>query len=359
MKKTILLSYAALLISFAAAFFSNAEAGYGAKTTAPPLVLFETAAPPAQNAAPSPAKTPATSSAPVAIAREPESESTLPEVSAAPVQETILVKDGEQVVEMDMSDYLIHVVAAEMPAAFEEEALKAQAVAARTYALYCAKRSHHSDAQVCTDFACCQAWSSDENLKKTWGDNYEANLQRVTLAVEQTRGQYLSYGGEPVFAAFHSSSCGQTEDCGAIWSDVPYLISVESPESEEDVPNYISRQSFSPLDFRDTVLHACPTADFTGDESEWLGEIVLDGSGRVSSAVLGGAELSGTQLRSLFSLRSTAFTLEYSEGSFVFTVTGHGHGVGMSQYGANVMALDGADYTRILAHYYPATVLVG
>lgn len=355
MKKTILLSYLALLISFAAAFFSNAEAAHEAETTAPPLVLFE------QEAKPSPTQTPAfiSSPAPAAMAAEPESESRLPELSAPPAAESLLVKDGEQVVEMDMSDYLIHVVAAEMPAAFEEEALKAQAVAARTYALYCSKRSHHSDAQVCTDFACCQAWSSEERLRSTWGDNYEENLRRVSLAVEQTRGQYLSYGGEPVFAAFHSSSCGQTEDCGAIWSELPYLISVESPEGEEDVPNYISRQSFSPLDFRDTVLHACPEADFTAEESEWLGEIVLDGSGRVSTAVLGGAELSGTKLRSLFSLRSTAFTLEYSEGSFIFTVIGHGHGVGMSQYGANVMALDGADYTQILAHYYPSTVLVG
>ena len=97
---------------------------------------------------------------------------------------------------------------------------------------------------------------------------------------------------------------------------------------------------------------------FTGDESAWVGEITRDESGRVSAACLGGVEISGTALRSLFSLRSTAFTLEYTGGSFLFTVTGHGHGVGMSQHGANLMAAQGSDYTQILAHYYPGTLLV-
>ena len=161
-----------------------------------------------------------------------------------------------------------------------------------------------------------------------------------------------------MFAAFHSSSAGATEDCGAIWSARPYLISVDSPETAEEVPNYISSVELSALDFRDTVLYARPDADFTGDESGWIGEITHDESGRVASAVLGGEKLSGTELRSLFSLRSTAFTLEYTGSSFLFTVTGFGHGVGMSQYGANVMAKSGADYREILAHYYPGTQLV-
>lgn len=183
-------------------------------------------------------------------------------------------------------------------------------------------------------------------------------MDKLARAVEETRGQYLCYGGEPVFAAFHSSSCGQTEDCGAIWSALPYLVSVSSPESAETVPDYITYAVLTPLDFRDCELHARPEADFTGDEDGWIGEISRDGSGRVESAVLGGVTLSGTELRELFSLRSAAFTLEYVDGGFLFTVTGFGHGVGMSQYGANVMASEGADYTQILAHYYPDTVLV-
>ena len=110
--------------------------------------------------------------------------------------------------------------------------------------------------------------------------------------------------------------------------------------------------------FRDTLLSAHPEADFTGDASGWVGEISRDESGRVASVVLGGVSVAGTELRSLFSLRSTAFELEY-DGGFHFTVRGYGHGVGMSQYGAKVMAEDGADYRAILAHYYPGCELIG
>ena len=258
-----------------------------------------------------------------------------------------------------MQSYLVGVVAAEMPASFEPEALKAQSVAARSYALYCAATGRHGDtAQVCTDFACCQAWSSEDTLRQNWGGSYDERLEKIKTAVEATAGEYLCYDGAPVFAAFHSSSAGATEDCGAIWSARPYLISVDSPETAEEVPDYISSVELSALDFRDTVLYAHPNADFTGDEGEWIGEITRDESGRVATAVLGGEKLSGTELRSLFSLRSTAFTLEYTGSSFLFTVTGFGHGVGMSQYGANAMAKSGADYRGILAHYYPGTQLV-
>ena len=245
-----------------------------------------------------------------------------------------------------------------MPASFQDEALKAQAVAARTYAMYCAKSQKHGEAQVCTDYACCQAWQSDEALRQKWGGDYDTYSQKIRAAVEATAGQYLSYAGQPVFAAFHSSSAGATEDCGQVWNPSPYLVSVSSPETAEDVPNYISTVECTPLDFRDTLLYAHPEADFTGEESGWIGEIRLDGSGRVASAVLGGVSMKGTELRQLFSLRSTAFQLEYTGESFRFTVTGYGHGVGMSQYGANVMARQGETYTGILAHYYPGTVLV-
>jgi stage II sporulation protein D len=268
------------------------------------------------------------------------------------------VKNGDEVELMDMQDYLVGVVAAEMPAEFQPEALKAQAVAARTYALYCANTSKHADAEVCTDYNCCQAWHSQQELEQSWGDGYEKNLALITEAVQATEGQYLSYDGAPVFAAFHASSCGATEDCGAIWSSVPYLISVDSPESADTVPNYISTVELSALDFRDTILSAYPSAKLTGSADGWLGAVALDDSGRVSSVNIGGVDISGKELRELFSLRSTAFTLECSGQGFLFTVTGNGHGVGMSQYGANVMAADGSDYAQILAHYYPGTVLV-
>lgn len=269
-----------------------------------------------------------------------------------------LLENGT-ILELTLHDYLIDVVLQEMPASFSLEALKAQAVAARTYAMYCALGQKHGEAQVCTDYACCQAWQSDETLRQKWGGDYDAYSRKIRAAVEATAGQYLSYEGQPAFAAFHSSSAGATEDCGQVWNPSPYLISVSSPETAEDVPNYVSTVECTPLDFRDTLLYAHPEADFTGEESGWIGQISLDGSGRVASLVLGGVNVKGTELRQLFRLRSTAFALEYTGESFRFTVTGYGHGVGMSQYGANVMAREGETYTNILAHYYPGTVLAG
>ena len=333
MKKTILMSYLALIIVL----------GF-------PLLLRGQTQPAADGPEPTAAETPDAETSP-----EP---SPAIATAAAPAPESIKVLTGDGIATMDMQEYLVGVVAAEMPASFDSEALKAQAVAARTYAMYCALGQKHGEAQVCTDYSCCQAWQSDEALRQKWGGDYDAYCQKIRAAVEATAGQYLSYEGQPAFAAFHSSSAGATEDCGQVWNPSPYLISVSSPETAEDVPNYVSTVECTPLDFRDTLLYAHPEADFTGEESRWIGEIRLDGSGRVASAVLGGVSMKGTELRQLFSLRSTAFRLEYTGESFRFTVTGYGHGVGMSQYGANVMARQGETYTGILAHYYPGTVLV-
>ena len=335
MKKTILLSYLALFIVL----------GF-------PLLLQGRSLPQPEAEAPVPSAAestaPETDSAPAPLAAS----------AGEPAPDSITVLTDGGAVTMDMQEYLVGVVAAEMPASFQEEALKAQAVAARTYAMYCALGQKHGEAQVCTDYTCCQAWQSEEALRQKWGGDYDTYNQKIRAAVEATAGQYLSYEGQPVFAAFHSSSAGATEDCGQVWNPSPYLVSVSSPETAEDVPNFVSTVDCTPLDFRDTLLYAHPEADFTGEESGWIGEVSLDGSGRVASAVLGGVSMKGTELRQLFGLRSTAFCLEYTGESFRFTVTGYGHGVGMSQYGANVMAREGGTYTGILAHYYPGTVLV-
>lgn len=354
MKRTIFAAYLALLITSVTAFCLVWRSGGADKAQPEP----STSPAPAASQPPAPSPLPSASPAPVpSPPPTPEPASTAaPAAQTAP--ERLLVKCGGEVYDVATEEYLVGVVAAEMPAYFEPEALKAQAVAARTYAMYCARTGRHSDADVCTDFACCQAWHSPDTLRQNWGDSYEEHYAAVSAAVAATAGEYLSYGGAPVFAAFHASSCGATEDCGAIWNPLPYLISVSSPETADTVPGYVSQLELSPLDFRDTVLYAYPQADFTGDESTWVGEITRDESGRVSSACLGGVDISGTQLRSLFSLRSTAFTLEYTGISFLFTVTGHGHGVGMSQHGANLMAAQGSDYTQILTHYYPGTLLV-
>ena len=270
---------------------------------------------------------------------------------------TVLTANGVETV--TMSDWLPGVVAGEMPALFEEEALKAQAVAARTYIMYSMGREKpaHPEADVCDDPACCKAHSTDEELREKWGESYEENMARVLEAVRSTDGEYMSYGGEVIQAVFHSSSAGRTEDSAAIWQAEPYLVSVESPETAEDVPNYVTSVTVSPEDFRAAVLAVHPEAEFGEDPAFWLGAAVRDASGRVESVDIGGTQVPGTELRTLFKLRSTAFTLDYTAEGFLFTVTGYGHGVGMSQYGANVMAEDGADYEEILTHYYPGADL--
>ena len=265
---------------------------------------------------------------------------------------------GDTVSEISVSDYLTGVVAAEMPVSFEPEALKAQSVAARSYLQRAINSPKHEGADICADSGCCQAYLSPARLRSSWGDKYEKYIQKISDAVRATDGEYLSYDGAPALAAFHSSSDGATEDASAIWSDVPYLKSVSSPETGDSVPNFISTVECSELDFRDTILYLRPEADMTGDASAWVGRTEHSASGRVASVVIGNVRFTGSELRTLFKLRSTDFELSHADGRFTFTVHGYGHGVGMSQYGANVLAKSGVDYRDILAHYYPSTFLV-
>ena len=269
--------------------------------------------------------------------------------------ETVItvLTDGEPR-EVTMADYLPGVVAAEMPASFEPEALKAQAVAARTYILDRAAHppDAHKSAAVCSDPACCCAYLSDEALRENWGGDYRKNLRRIRNAVRETDGQTLRYEGEPIRAVFHSSSGGKTEASAALWGEVPYLVSVSSPETAADVPGFETTVTVSAADAAQALGVTLPE-----DAAQWIGETRRDEAGRVETIVIGGRTLSGAEARSLFSLRSTNFTAEVLGGALVFHVTGSGHGVGMSQYGANVMARQGAGYREILAHYYPGTAL--
>lgn len=301
-----------------------------------------------------PADTPAPTAAP-----EPVPAGTGP-VSADAGTAITLLTEGE-VRQLTMAEYLPGVLAGEMPAAFEPEALRAQAVAARTYVLYHRANggvAAHPQADVCSDPACCQVWLDETALRSRWGDSYDAYWAKICAAVADTDGQYLTYGGEPILACFHSSSSGLTENCGVLWgTSLPYLVSVDSPETAEDVPNYVSTVEVSPEEFRRIILGALPDADFSALPQDWVAESALDSSGRVAAIRVGGLAIPGTRMRSLFSLRSACFTLAWTGRSFLFTVTGYGHGAGMSQYGANVMAQSGSLYPEILAHYYPGTAL--
>ena len=266
----------------------------------------------------------------------------------------VLGRDG-QVAEMTMADYLWGVVAAEMPASFEPEALRAQAVCARTYSLWKLQaESHEADgADICADSSCCQAYISPGEAAQRWGERTAAAYTaKIASAVADTDGQTLTYGGEPIQAVFFSSASGATEDAQAVWGkSLPYLVSVDSPEGDE-VPNYRSTVTLTADEVRSLVQKAGLGADLSGPPETWISNVVRTGSGRVATLDLGGAALSGGAARSLFSLRSASFEVAESQGVFTFSVTGYGHGVGLSQYGAERMAAEGADHREILTHYY-------
>lgn len=270
-------------------------------------------------------------------------------------ERTLRVLAGETVEEMDLGTYLVGVVRAEMPASFELEALRAQAVAARTYTLYKLRSggNHGETADICTDPSCCQAYLDEARAAENWGADAPDYETKVREAVSSTDGQAILYNGQPVLAVFHAASAGRTRAAGTVWlQDLPYLQAVDSPEEGAGIPNYYSRVEFSADQFREKVLASCPEADLSGDMGAWLTDAVKDSAGSVDTIKVGGVEMKGARLRSILGLRSACFDWEVQGETWVFFVTGHGHGVGMSQYGANAMAKAGSTYKKILTHYY-------
>ena len=262
---------------------------------------------------------------------------------------------SERTEERSLEEYLVGVVAAEMPASFHEQALRAQAVAARTYTVYHALHGgcNAHDADVCTSSACCQAFASDAQLKERWGDAYRQNLSRVKAAVFSTADQVLLYEGAPIEALYHSASGGYTEDSENVFANaVPYLRAVESAE-EVGTSRLSGNVTLSYDAFCEKVNAAYPDAGLKPDGLSRQIEVTQrTESGRVSSIRLGGVSLTGKALRKLLGLDSTLFTISLTGGSIRFDTRGFGHGVGMSQTGANAMGIAGSDYREILLHYY-------
>ena len=274
----------------------------------------------------------------------------------------LTVQDGETVESMALDQYLRGVVRGEMPASFELEALKAQAAAERTYVYYqlaAGRKEAHPDADVCTDPGCCSAWLSEEAAREKWGEDFDGWESRIEEAVAATDGQTALYDGQPILAVFHSSSAGKTAEAGDVWSgDVPYLRSVDSPEGEETVPNYYSAAEFTAAEAKTLLAQAHPELTFSGGPDKWFGAAERDDSGRVSTVEVCGAPLRGVEVRRIFSLRSACFTIDGAAERVTFRVTGYGHGVGMSQYGANELARQGKTWQEILMWYY-ADITVG
>ena len=262
---------------------------------------------------------------------------------------SVLTEQGTQ--EIGLEEYLAGVLLAEMPADFQMETLKAQAVAARTFTVKAVQTGgKHAQGVLCTDSTCCQGYLSPKAYLLRGGGTQQ--LERVREAVSQTAGQVLTYGQELIEATYFACSGGRTEEAVEVWgADYPYLISVDSP-GEEQAAHYRDTAQFTSEEFQRAIGQK-----LSGTPGSWFSHMETTVGGGVKSVQIGSRTYSGTELRKLLGLRSTAFTIWTSDAFVQIETRGYGHRVGMSQYGAEAMAANGADYAQILAHYYPGTAL--
>ena len=266
----------------------------------------------------------------------------------------LLHAETGEVEELEMDKYLYGVVSAEMPANFEKEALKAQAIVARTYTEYkIYKGSKHENADICDDSKCCQAWISKEKRFEKWNEvDRENNWNKITSAVDETSGKIITYDGAPINAFFHSNSGGTTETVANVWggSNYPYLQSVET-SGEDSYTQYASTVTLT----KEEVLQKMQ-AEYPGTTIDWTQEKPIqiteyNESGRVKTIQIGNKSISGVEARTIFGLKSAKFNVQVGE-SVQFDVVGYGHGVGLSQTGADAMAKTGATAEQIINHYY-------
>ena len=254
-------------------------------------------------------------------------------------------RSSGEIQNIEIEEYIIGVVGAEMPASFHSEALKSQAIIARTYALKALSRG-----QTLTDNESTQSFKDNNQLYSLWGSSYSTYYNKIKDAVLSTEGVYLTYNGTYIEAVYHSTSNGTTENAVNVWGNsFPYLISVDSPFDNTN-PSFIQEKTFS---YEDISNKLGTTIDID-TEFNILG---FTSGNRVESIEINGVVYKGTAFRGLLGLRSTDFDITKTQDGVTFTTKGYGHGVGLSQYGANGMAKNGYSYTEILLHYYPGVTI--
>lgn len=267
---------------------------------------------------------------------------------------TCLNVKTNEVLNVDLEEHLVGVLAAEMPAAYEPESLKAQAVAARSYIISKSNVTNpgHPAAAICTDSNHCKGWLSLEEADAKWKpEERDKNRRKLQKAVKATRGEYMIYQDEVVEAFFFAASGGKTENSEDVWStSLPYLRSVKSPEDEASA-NYRSSAVFT-LDEFCTKISPYVSGELPAGAAPSISAPKRTEGGSVAQITICGKTFKGSEIRSIFGLKSANFTVEVSEDKVRFDVVGYGHGVGMSQTGANEMAKLGKKYTEILKHYY-------
>lgn len=262
-------------------------------------------------------------------------------------------KTGE-VEEVEIDEYLYNVVSAEMPADFEIEALKAQAIVARTYTIYKIKNKKHENADICDSSTCCQAWVSKEDRMERWEESKrDSNWQKIQNCVDSTKGQIITYNNEPINAFFHSNSGGTTEVPVNVWGGTgyPYLQVVETA-GEEGYTQYSSEVKLSNNELLEKLKVKYNDIQINFDDQNDIKILDYTDSGRVKTIKFGNHELSGVETRTLVGLKSANFEISKENNNIKFLVKGYGHGVGMSQTGADTMAKQGSIAQQIITHFY-------
>lgn len=294
-------------------------------------------------------------------------EETTPEIEQYNYKEYGIIKllheKTGQIEEIEMDKYLYGVVSSEMPASFEIEALKAQAIVARTYTVYKIKNNSkkHGDADICDNSSCCQAWISKEDRMEKWSEETkEEYWNKIVNAVDSTKGQIITYDGEPINAFFHSNSGGNTEVPLNVWggSGYPYL-QVVTTAGEDAYSQYNSEVELTKSEVIEKIKakHNELEIDFSKEDAIQILEYTE--SGRIKTIKFGNVNLSGVEARTIFGLRSANFTVQQIDGEKIkFTVIGYGHGVGMSQTGADALAKQGSNYEDIIKHFYVGVEIV-
>lgn len=268
----------------------------------------------------------------------------------------VLHTKTKKVEELKLDEYLYGVVSAEMPASFEEEALKAQAVVARTYTLYkiINNSKKHKNADICDDSTCCQAWISKEDRLARWDEEDREDFwNKIVKAVNTTQGKIITYENKPINAFFHSNSGGATEAPINVWggSGYPYLKSVTTA-GEDAYSQYSSNVTVTQTQFIEKIKKVHSDFEIDFDKKDCIEIKEYTEGNRVKTIKVGNLSLSGVEIRTLFGLRSANFKIEMEGKNITFEVTGYGHGVGMSQTGADSLAKQGKNYKEIIHHFY-------
>lgn len=260
---------------------------------------------------------------------------------------SVFITSNGETADLEITDYLVGAVAAEMPASFHPEALKAQAVASYSYLMWLRKNADNPDYDITSDPKTHQGYLTEDEMKEKWGDKYESYRNKTEEAVTAVCGEYLTYKGEPILALFHAISPGTTQDSKDVWeSELPYIKPKSAPgdklspdfDSEVTVPCQKIRELFS---VRSDI-----------SDSELLDIFSMSDTAFIKEIPLGEKAVSAGDIASKLGLRSPYFTAEYKEGNYIFKVKGYGHGLGMSQYSADYMARQGSSYREILSHFY-------